>query len=137
MDEKLEARGTTEVHDPHAHYRHGGSGAVPASAATVRDPVCGMNVNPGAARFRADEGGETYYFCGPKCCEKFEAEPARYITAKSLPPAAQPPAGISYICAMHPQIRKVGPGVCPICGMALGAGSRDDVDRTKRRTRST
>ena len=29
------------------------------------------------------------------------------------------PAGTIYTCPMHPQIRQVGPGACPICGMAL------------------
>lgn len=29
------------------------------------------------------------------------------------------PAGTIYTCPMHPQIRQVGPGICPICGMAL------------------
>jgi len=33
--------------------------------------------------------------------------------------AAPPPAGTIYTCPMHPQIRQVGPGHCPICGMAL------------------
>lgn len=34
-------------------------------------------------------------------------------------PAAETPAGTIYVCPMHPQIRQVGPGSCPICGMAL------------------
>src|SRR5262249_55335415 len=29
------------------------------------------------------------------------------------------PEGTIYTCPMHPQIRQVGPGFCPICGMAL------------------
>src|SRR5271154_4371948 len=28
-------------------------------------------------------------------------------------------AGVIYTCPMHPQIRQVGPGNCPICGMTL------------------
>src|SRR5271165_4288472 len=140
MDDKVEASGKTGARVPHAHHHHNESGVVPTSAATVRDPVCGMNVNPGAARFRAGEGGHTYYFCGAKCREKFEAEPARYITAKSALPAARPSAGIIYTCPMHPQIRKVGPGVCSICGMALEpeaatastGPSAESIDMTRR-----
>jgi len=29
------------------------------------------------------------------------------------------PEGTIYTCPMHPQVRQVGPGFCPICGMAL------------------
>jgi P-type Cu+ transporter len=39
---------------------------------------------------------------------------------RSVEPSQAPvPAGTIYICPMHPQIRQVGPGHCPICGMAL------------------
>lgn len=34
-------------------------------------------------------------------------------------PAADAPPGTIYVCPMHPQVRQVGPGTCPICGMAL------------------
>src|SRR6266403_2287964 len=34
-------------------------------------------------------------------------------------PKAAEPEGTIYTCPMHPQIRQVGPGSCPICGMAL------------------
>ncbi|MBY3380956.1 copper-transporting P-type ATPase [Rhizobium laguerreae] len=33
--------------------------------------------------------------------------------------AAEAPEGVIYTCPMHPQIRQVGPGTCPICGMTL------------------
>ena len=39
---------------------------------------------------------------------------------EALPPVAPiPVSGVIYTCPMHPQIRQVGPGNCPICGMAL------------------
>ncbi len=39
---------------------------------------------------------------------------------RSVEPSRAPvPAGTIYTCPMHPQIRQVGPGHCPICGMAL------------------
>jgi Cu+-exporting ATPase len=41
--------------------------------------------------------------------------------ARTIPPAAAPPASsaVEYTCPMHPEIVRVGPGSCPICGMAL------------------
>ena len=75
-----------------------------------------MKVDPHAAKHKAAHAGTTYYFCSAKCREKFEADPVRYVTPGKRPPA---PAGTTYTCPMHPQIRQAGPGSCPICGMAL------------------
>ena len=81
------------------------------------DLVCGMTVDPHTANYRASHGGHPYYFCSPGCKTKFEADPAKYLTPQT---AAEPvPAGTIYTCPMHPQIRQVGPGNCPICGMTL------------------
>src|SRR5271163_4861728 len=43
----------------------------------------------------------------------------RTLGATSITPPAPTVAGIIYTCPMHPQIRQVGPGNCPICGMTL------------------
>ena len=89
-------------------------------SADVRDPVCGMEVDPATAKHRAEHAGATYYFCSDGCRKKFVADPARFLAPKaeaSTPKAAS--AGTIYTCPMHPQIRQVGPGHCPICGMAL------------------
>ncbi len=94
-----------------------GHGEAPADL--VKDPVCGMDVDPHTAKHRASFQGRPYYFCSEGCRSKFEAEPARYVLA-SEPAKAEPvPEGTIYTCPMHPQIRQVGPGSCPICGMAL------------------
>ena len=91
---------------------HGGS--VPPLA---KDPVCGMTVDPHAAKHRAEHAGHTHYFCSARCKTKFQAEPDRYLgSLQARPP---PPAGTTYTCPMHPEIRQAGPGSCPICGMAL------------------
>jgi len=82
---------------------------------TVKDPVCQMDVNPQTAKGRYDYQGRTYYFCCQRCVEKFAAEPAKYL-------AGQGPASLkdaTYTCPMHPEVRQVGPGACPKCGMAL------------------
>jgi Cu+-exporting ATPase len=82
------------------------------------DPVCGMNVDRlhpkgGSSTFR----NRRYDFCSPKCREKFEANPDRYLHPTPPPPPAD--ASALYTCPMHPEVQQVGPGLCPKCGMAL------------------
>ena len=84
----------------------------------VKDPVCGMDVDPATAEHKADYKGETYYFCSGRCRERFVAEPERFLTPQAHPAEAVP-EGTEYTCPMHPEIRQIGPGTCPICGMAL------------------
>ncbi len=87
-------------------------------AHVVKDPVCGMSVDPHTAKHRAEHGGRTYYFCSAGCKSKFEADPERYLSPEQR--RQEPvPEGTIYTCPMHPEIRQVGPGSCPICGMAL------------------
>jgi len=84
---------------------------------SVKDPVCGMNVDPNAGKPHLVHDGVTYHFCSDKCFDKFKADPAKY---QDGPPAAEPaPEGTIYTCPMHPEIEQVGPGDCPLCGMAL------------------
>ncbi len=85
----------------------------------VKDPVCGMTVDPHTAKHRHTHEGRTYYFCNPRCREKFIADPMKYLAPENAPPPEPVPEGTIYTCPMDPQIRQVGPGVCPICGMAL------------------
>ena len=84
----------------------------------VKDIVCGMTVDADTTPHRAEHQGQTYYFCSASCRTKFVAEPQRYLTGK--PKAPEPvPQGTIYTCLMHPEVRQIGPGSCPICGMAL------------------
>ncbi|HQS10274.1 MAG TPA: heavy metal translocating P-type ATPase [Xanthobacteraceae bacterium] len=84
----------------------------------AKDPVCGMDVDPHTAKHRADHNGQPFYFCCAGCKTKFEANPERYLAGKAAP--AEPvPEGTVFTCPMHPEIRQIGPGTCPICGMAL------------------
>ncbi|HEY2248055.1 MAG TPA: heavy metal translocating P-type ATPase [Bradyrhizobium sp.] len=85
----------------------------------VRDPVCGMTVNPETSKHRFDYGGESYHFCSAGCRGKFAADPAKYLDQGKARGSAPVPDGTIYTCPMHPEIRQVGPGSCPICGMAL------------------
>lgn len=95
----------------HAH-NHG------AAATKVLDPVCGMTVDPATSKHRFDHHGETLHFCSAGCRTKFAADPAKYL-AKDKASAPEMPEGTIYTCPMHPEISQVGPGACPICGMAL------------------
>ena len=75
-----------------------------------------MTVDPHTAKHRADYQGHTYCFCSAGCRTKFAADPQKYLGARQ---AETVPEGTIYTCPMHSQIRQVGPGSCPICGMAL------------------
>jgi Cu+-exporting ATPase len=84
----------------------------------VKDPVCGMMVDPHTTKHRTEYEGRIYYFCSAGCRTKFEANPAQFLEPGTV--AAVPvPEGTIYTCPMHPEVRQVGPGSCPICGMAL------------------
>ncbi|HQT11867.1 MAG: copper-translocating P-type ATPase [Rhodospirillales bacterium 24-66-33] len=100
------------------HASHGAPPAPVQDPAIAIDPVCGMKVKIEGAKNTTVHEGQTYYFCNPKCLQKFTAEPARYLKPEEAPaPPAAP--GTIFTCPMHPEIRQVGPGSCPICGMAL------------------
>ena len=96
---------------------HPGGGDKSAEIASAIDPVCGMKVDPATAKHRFSYRGQDYLFCGARCRERFAAEPEKFLAPSKPEPAA--PAGTIYTCPMHPEVRQVGPGACPICGMAL------------------
>lgn len=115
------------------------------SATTVKDPVCGMNVEPSTAQHKFDLGGKTHYFCCSPCLEKFRAHPSNYLAhgaasgaglqminitpaaakgtpAKNVlptPVTASPATAGAYVCPMCPEVRSAKPDACPRCGMAL------------------
>ena len=89
-----------------------------SGANLVKDPVCGMVVDPHTTKHRVQYAGRPYYFCSAGCQSKFMADPAPYAD-REKPKAEEVPEGTIYTCPMHPEIRQVGPGSCPICGMAL------------------
>lgn len=84
---------------------------------TVQDPVCRMDVDPATAAGKYEYEGTTYYFCNPRCLERFRADPRKYLSGQAEAPA--PPTGAWYTCPMDPEVRQHGPGPCPKCGMAL------------------
>jgi P-type Cu+ transporter len=91
------------------------------SVQEVKDPVCGMEVNPGSSAGSYAHEGETYYFCSTHCLQKFKVHPEQYLDKEISPP---PPlvangAVVTYTCPMHPEVIQDHPGNCPKCGMAL------------------
>ncbi|KZD03107.1 ATPase P [Oceanibaculum pacificum] len=76
-----------------------------------------MSVDRATAKHLSSHTGEKFYFCSARCKEKFDSEPETYLKGKPTPEPM--PAGTIYTCPMHPEIEQVGPGDCPICGMAL------------------
>ncbi|HEX7125708.1 MAG TPA: YHS domain-containing protein, partial [Thermodesulfobacteriota bacterium] len=104
-----------------ARHRH--------SPETVVDPVCGMTISPEDAVGSETFEGRTYHFCSRSCLDAFRTDPRRFADgtpgAREGAHEATPPAGgreaggAEYTCPMHPEVRQVGPGSCPRCGMAL------------------
>jgi len=91
--------------------------AAPQDYLSAKDPVCGMSVDRASAAHMLKHAGARRYFCSAGCAEKFAADPDRYLGDQPAP--APMPEGTIYTCPMHPEIEQVGPGDCPICGMAL------------------
>lgn len=102
----------------HTHSGCCSHASKPDDGGKALDPVCGMTVDPQTTPHHAEHDGRAFHFCSAGCRTKFVAEPAKYLAKDQPPPAAAEP-GALYTCPMHPEIRQVGPGACPICGMAL------------------
>ncbi|MBL8437141.1 MAG: YHS domain-containing protein, partial [Zoogloeaceae bacterium] len=104
-----------ETQHPAGHHAHH---ARPAGDPAPTDPVCGMQVAPDSPH-RTDFEGAEYRFCSAHCLAKFQAEPRRYVAPAPHGGPSEPPPGTEYTCPMHPEVRQMGPGTCPKCGMAL------------------
>lgn len=105
----------------HDHEHHQ---SVTKTGHSVTDPVCRMQVDPNTA-LTLDHEGTPYHFCSERCRDRFQGDPASFLT----PPQDSDDAAsrnhdvnedvAEWTCPMHPEIRRPGPGSCPICGMAL------------------
>ncbi len=133
--DKGQSRDRDDAGHAHGHpHRHAAAAPVPevvspenSPVAEVdlerdpeRDPVCGMTVES-ESPYHSEFGGRRHRFCSARCKTKFDADPRRYLTppAPDAPVPEGAPAGAEYTCPMHPEIRQIGPGSCPKCGMAL------------------
>jgi Cu+-exporting ATPase len=81
-------------------------------ATAVKDPVCGMNVDPATAKNKFEHAGKTYYFCCPRCVQKFKIDPGKYL---------KPAPGLVMLGAPKPATSAASKVKDPVCGM--------DVDR--------
>ncbi|HSB17923.1 MAG TPA: heavy metal translocating P-type ATPase [Bryobacteraceae bacterium] len=106
------------THQPGGFAQIGGP-PVPSRQNTVKDPVCHMDVDPRTAAATYEYKGETYYFCSVHCQKKFAADPGAYLAAKPEKPEPAGRKDAIYVCPMHLEVRQIGPGACPKCGMAL------------------
>ncbi|MGU9979244.1 heavy metal translocating P-type ATPase [Phreatobacter sp. HK31-P] len=135
--------GPAHDHSPaHDHGHSHGHGHADAAVADgkVIDPVCGMTVDPLTTPHKTTHKGIEHYFCSAGCVVKFTKDPQRYLDPSSAPPAEPVPEGTMFTCPMHLEIQQIGPGTCPICGMALepmmvtaDAGPNEElIDMTRR-----
>ncbi len=106
------------AHSDHVPHTHRAAHGVAPKAGEAIDPVCGMRVDPASALSHR-HGDETYYFCNPRCRDKFVAAPSSYLKAEKPTEKAAQAASSVWTCPMHPEIRRDSAGACPICGMAL------------------
>lgn len=94
---------------------------------SVKDPVCGMDVDPDNAGEHVEYRGVIYHFCSIGCRDKFARSTAQYLAlpvsglAQEIPdpPARKSSPGQQWTCPMHPEVIQDHPGACPRCGMAL------------------
>ncbi|MBB4482541.1 heavy metal translocating P-type ATPase [Rhizobium etli] len=73
-------------HNGHAHgdddHGHCSHDRAKVADAIIRDPVCGMTVDPEAGKPSLTHAGRIYHFCSESCRTKFAATPQDYLTAK-------------------------------------------------------
>jgi len=100
-----------------------------------------MTVVPEKAAGKVEHAGKTYHFCSKGCAKRFSGDPEKFLAAPETGGMKHSPAPaehgavqhtgaaalraapdekrVRYTCPMHPEIIQIGPGSCPICGMAL------------------
>ena len=108
------------------------------AAAAAIDPVCGMTVDPAKSPHRHSSRAKDLSLLFGRLPRQV-CRRSRQISAwHDGPSRRRMPEDTVYTCPMHPEVRQIGPGSCPICGMALEpeAGGADDggelADMTRR-----
>jgi Cu+-exporting ATPase len=122
---------------------------VSKAATLVKDPVCGMDVNPATSKHKLEHAGKSYSFCCAGCAQKFESSPDKYlnpaaragssnlvmlggpVAAPAVSRSPEPAKQVAYVCPMCPQVRASKPGPCPTCGMALEPELPQSATRTE------
>jgi Cu+-exporting ATPase len=113
--------------DTHSHSTHAA-----VAPTEVLDPVCGMTIAPQDAVGHIDYKGATYHFCSQSCLDKFRASPETYLGPTATKPQQHAHRDTrEYTCPMDPEVRQIGPGACPKCGMALEPVSAAPLTKTE------
>ncbi len=115
-------QGTTYMthHSPHQEHSCCSTHNTDTQTTQAIDPVCGMKVNPETAKGgKSTFEGKDYFFCNPGCKTRFDADPHAYVHKQSEAPKIDTGDKRIHTCPMDPEVRQVGPGTCPKCGMAL------------------
>ncbi|MBU4446042.1 heavy metal translocating P-type ATPase [bacterium] len=106
----------------------------------MKDPVCGMTLEPEFSAASIEYKRYTYYFCSFQCLEKFKSNPEKFLSKQNNQGKhidSQKQTGQeqdetkTYICPMDPEIKLNYPGTCPKCGMALEPVSPTVISRTE------
>src|SRR5579863_10059315 len=98
-------------HTPATHPK------APATPLTVRDPVCGMRIDPAHAVAHAVHGGLTYSFCSTHCHDAFVREPGRYLRGVAAPQVVV--SQVKRSLRMADQLLPPGKVRDPVCRMAV------------------
>ena len=124
------ARRRTTITAAHACQR-------PSRGRTARrvDPVCGMTVDPHTTPHRHEHQRPHLLFLLGRLPHQVRRRSGELSLAGEARAAEPVPEGTIYTCPMHPEIRQVGPGACPICGMALEPEIATADDRPQSRAR--
>ncbi len=88
----------------------------------VKDPVCGMDVDPSTSKYKFNDAGNSYFFCSAGCLDKFRADPIKWLNKPAAAVhdhASVTSSANAYVCPMCPEVRESKPVPCPKCGMAL------------------
>ena len=88
----------------------------------IKDPVCGMTVDPQTSSNSYTYKEQIYFFCCDHCFSKFQTDPEQYLNKPPITPTVEEQPSdqeAEYICPMHLDIRRNRFGYCPICGMDL------------------
>src|SRR5690349_2862875 len=104
----------------------------PAAGTAVIDPVCHMTITPEESVGHVEFQGTTYYFCNSLCLEQFQQDPAKFVDPARREAAMESqPLDAEYTCPMDPEVRQIGPGACPKCGMALEPTTAAPLTKTE------
>ena len=93
---------TPETHDP-SHHHQGVSAASESRHKHYRDESEGTHVMPDGSVMKGAQHDNSAHGHHAPASSAHKGDPAQ----------------VEYTCPMHPQVRQMGPGNCPICGMAL------------------